>query len=117
MLVALAAVNTIFIAWTTALEARHPSAVARALGVTPRQTAVGLSAALLLPAVLGVLLGMLGGIALHHIAKEAGPTPVPPLLWLAAAAIILLLFLALLTAVPVMIDARRSAADVLQSET
>jgi hypothetical protein len=73
--------------------------------------------ALLLPAVLGVLLGVLGGIGLHHIAKEAGPTPVPPLLWLAATAIVLLLVLALLTEVPVTIDARRPVAEVLQSET
>ena len=117
MLVALAAVNAVFIAWTTALEARHPAAVARALGVTPRQIAAGLSVALLLPAMLGALLGILGGIGLHHIAKEAGPTPVPPLLWLAAMTIVLLLVLALLTAVPVTIDARWTVAEVLQSET
>ena len=116
MLVALAAVNAVFIAWTTALEARHPAAVARALGVTPRQIAAGLTAALLLPAVLGVLLGILGGIGLHHLAKEAGPTPVPPLLWLAATAIALLLVIAVLTAVPVAIDARRPVAEALQSE-
>lgn len=117
MLVALAAVNAIFIAWTTALEAPHPAAVARALGVTPRQSAAGLSVALLLPAVFGALLGILGGIGLHHIAKEAGPTPVPPLLVLAATAIVLLLVLAMLTAVPVTLDARRSVAEVLRSET
>ena len=33
MLIALAAVNAVFIAWTTALEARRPAAVARSLGV------------------------------------------------------------------------------------
>jgi putative ABC transport system permease protein len=35
MLVVLAAVNAVFIAWTTVLEARHPAALARALGATP----------------------------------------------------------------------------------
>jgi hypothetical protein len=34
-LVALAAVNAIFITWATALDARHASALARALGATP----------------------------------------------------------------------------------
>ncbi|MGZ6132795.1 MAG: FtsX-like permease family protein, partial [Myxococcaceae bacterium] len=117
VLVVLAAVNAVFIAWTTALEARQPAAGARALGATPRQVATGLSVALLLPAVLGVLLGIPGGIGLHHIAKEAGPTPVPPLPWLAAMAVVLLLLVTALTAVPVAIDARRPAAGVLQSET
>ena len=117
MLVALAAVNAVFIAWTTALEARRPAAVARALGVTPPQIAAGLSAALLMPAALGALLGIPGGIGLHHIAKQAGPTPVPPLLWLAATAIVLLLVLALLSVAPVAIDSRRPVAEVLQSET
>ncbi len=73
--------------------------------------------ALLLPALLGVLLGILGGIGLHHVAKEAGPTPVPPVLWLAATVVVLLLVIAVLTAVPVSIDARRPVAEVLQSET
>jgi ABC-type lipoprotein release transport system permease subunit len=117
MLVVLAAVNAIFIAWTTALEARRPAAVARALGATPLQVASGLSAALLLPAVLGVLLGIPGGIGLHHVAKEAGATPVPPLLWLALMALALLLAITAFTTVPVVIDARRPAAAVLGSET
>jgi ABC-type lipoprotein release transport system permease subunit len=117
MLIVLAAVNAVFIAWTTALEARHPAAVARALGATPQQVATGLSVALVLPALLGALLGIGGGIGLHHAAKEAGPTPVPPVLWLAVMVVVLLLVIAVLTAVPVTIDARRPVAEVLQSET
>ena len=116
MLVLLAATNAIFIAWTTALETRRPAAVARALGATPRQVAIGLSVALLLPALLGALLGVVGGIGLHHAAKEAGPTPVPPVLWLVALVLLTLLVFAVLTAVPVSIDARRPVAEVLQSE-
>ena len=117
MLVLLAAANAVFIAWTTALETRHPAAVARALGATPRQVATGLSVALLLPALLGALLGIVGGIGLHHFAKQAGPTPLPPVLWLAALVVVTLLVIAVLTAVPVSIDARRPVAEVLQSET
>jgi ABC-type lipoprotein release transport system permease subunit len=115
-LVVLAAVNAVFIAWTTAVDSRRPAAVARALGATPRQVAAGLSAALLLPALLGALLGIPGGIVLHRIAKQAGATPVPPILWLAVLVVGLLLVIAVLTAVPVSIDARRPVADVLQSE-
>ena len=117
MLVVLAAVNAVFVAWTTALETRRPAGVARALGATPGQVAAGLTLALLLPAVLGVLLGVPGGIALHHLAKEAGATPVPPVLWLAATGALLLLVIAVVTALPVAIDVRRPVADVLESET
>src|ERR1019366_178836 len=37
VLVVLAAVNAIFTAWATVLDARRPSAVARALGVPPER--------------------------------------------------------------------------------
>jgi putative ABC transport system permease protein len=117
MLVLLAAANAIFVAWTTALETRHPAAIARALGATPRQVAAGLSVALMLPALLGALLGIAGGIGLHHAAKQAGPTPLPPVLWLAALVVLTLLVVAVLTALPVGIDARRPVAEALQSET
>ncbi len=54
LLVALAAVNAVFVTWTTALEARHSSALARALGATPRDVSTALSAAEVLPALEGV---------------------------------------------------------------
>ena len=40
-LVALAAVNAIFITWATALDTKHSSALARALGATPQQVSAG----------------------------------------------------------------------------
>ena len=40
MLIILAAVNAIFIAWATTLDTRHSSALARALGATPAQITV-----------------------------------------------------------------------------
>ena len=52
-LLALAAVNAIFITWATALDARHSSALARALGATPQQVSAGFSAAQVLPALAG----------------------------------------------------------------
>ena len=117
MLVVLAAVNAVFIAWTSALETRRPAAVARSLGATSRQIAAGLSAALLLPALLGVLLGIPGGVGLHHVAKQAGSTQVPPLLWLGAIGIALMLIIAVFTSVSVLADVRRSVVDALESET
>ena len=63
-LVALAAVNAIFVAWATALDARRASALARALGATPQQVSAGLSAAQVLPALAGAILGIPGGLAL-----------------------------------------------------
>jgi hypothetical protein len=48
ILVALAAINAVFITWATVLDARHSSALARALGATPSQVSAGLSAAQIL---------------------------------------------------------------------
>jgi hypothetical protein len=56
-LVALAAVNAVFVTWATALDAKHSSALARALGATPRQVSSGLSVAQVLPALAGAALG------------------------------------------------------------
>ena len=36
MLVVLAAIDVVFIAWSSALDTRHPAALARALGTTPQ---------------------------------------------------------------------------------
>lgn len=117
MLVILAAVNMIFIAWTTTLDARHPAAVARALGTTPGQITAGLSAAQLLPALAGALLGIVGGIGIYKGPRNgAGLATVIPVLWLAALVAATLLAVAALTAIPARIGARRPAAEVLQSE-
>ena len=63
-LIALAAVNAIFVTWATVLDAKHASALARALGATPHQVSTGLSAAQVLPALVGATLGIAGGLAL-----------------------------------------------------
>lgn len=118
VLVILAAVNIIFIAWTTALDARHPTALARALGATPVQITAGLSLAQMLPALAGSLLGIAGGFGLYYAPKNgAGPTTIVPVPWLAALVAGTLLVVAVLTAVPARISARRPAAEVLKSET
>jgi ABC-type antimicrobial peptide transport system permease subunit len=117
MLVLLAAVNAVFIAWTTALETRHPAALARALGATPEQITTGMSVAQLLPALVGALLGILGGIGIYDAARSGpGVARLPSALWLAAMVVLTLLVIAVLTAVPTRFGARRPVAEVLQAD-
>ena len=116
MLIALAAVNAIFIAWTTALDARHSAALARALGATAQQITAGLTTAQLLPALVGVLLGIPGGIAIYNNPNHTGSTALPPAIWTVATIVLTLLTIAVLTAVPTRIGARRAVAEVLQAE-
>ena len=116
MLIILAAVNATFIAWTTALDARHTAALARALGATPDQVTAGLTAAQLIPALIGALLGIPGGIALYEIPKTGGTTTVPSPLWLLAMVAVILAAIAILSLVPTRIGIRRPVAEALQTE-
>jgi putative ABC transport system permease protein len=117
MLIALAALNAIVTAWTTMLDTRHPAALARALGATPRNVAAGLTAAQLLPALPGTLLGIPLGIGLFAAADHGGLITIPPAWWLAVAVLATLAAVAGLAAVPARIGARRPAAEILQAET
>jgi ABC-type lipoprotein release transport system permease subunit len=113
-LLALAAVNAIFITWATALDARHSSALARALGATPRQVTAGLSAAQVLPALAGAVLGIPGGIALIQAVDE---DPVIAPLWQLLAVVPgTVLVIAALTAIPARLSARRPIAEILAAE-
>jgi putative ABC transport system permease protein len=114
-LVALAAVNAIFITWATALDARHSSALSRALGATPSQVSAGLSAAQVLPALAGAALGIPGGIGLFAAVSDTD-TIVPPLWQLLAVVPGTVLVIAVLTAIPARLGARRPAAEILRAE-
>jgi ABC-type lipoprotein release transport system permease subunit len=114
-LVALAAVNAIFVTWATALDARHSSALARALGATPQQVSTGLSAAQVLPALVGAVLGIPGGLALFA-AIGGDETANPPLWQLFAVAPVTVLVVAALTTIPARLGARRPTAQILQAE-
>jgi putative ABC transport system permease protein len=116
MLIILAAVNATVIAWTTAIDARHTTALARALGATPDQIATGLTAAQLIPAVIGALLGIPGGIALYEIPNTSGTTTLPSPPWLLAMVVAVLFGIALLSLVPTRIGLRRPVAEALQTE-
>ena len=115
MLVILAAVNAIFTAWAAVLDARHASALIRALGASPRQVSAGLAAAQVLSALPGAILGVPLGIGLFR--AVAGVGTVPPAWWLIAAVLGTLLVVAGLTTVPARIGARQPAAEILQAET
>lgn len=115
MLVAQAAVNTICIVWATTLDSKQSSAMARAIGVTPGQATAGLSAAQVLPALVGALLGLAGGIGLAGLLDEDQVT-IPPLWQLLAVVVGCIVVMTALTAVPARIGARRSPVDALRSE-
>ncbi|KIF75579.1 hypothetical protein QR77_20065 [Streptomyces sp. 150FB] len=114
-LITLAAVNTLTITWTTALEARPTMAVARTLGATPGQVTAGLSTAQLLPTVPGALVGIPMGILFCLPFTGAG-TVYPPVSSLFAAALAAVLATALLTALPARVAAHRSVAQTLSAE-
>ncbi|MFG1755589.1 ABC transporter permease [Streptosporangium sandarakinum] len=116
LLIALAVVNTLTFTWTTAMEARASMAVARTLGATPGQISAGLSAAQLLPALPGAVIGVPLGAGL--LSLFAAPNAVePPSSWLLAAALATVLTTAALTALPARLAARVPVAQTLSAET
>jgi putative ABC transport system permease protein len=117
MLIVLAAVNALFIAWSTVLDTRHAAALTRALGASPHQITTGLSAAQMPPTLIGALLGIPGGILLYNLPKTGpDPTPLPSALSLAALVIATLLVVAVLTALPNQLGAqRRTVAEMLEA--
>jgi len=117
ILVTLAVFNAVFTAWATALDAGRASALARALGASPRQVSAGISAAQLIPALPGALLGVPLGIGLFAAANHAGIVTVPPASWLAAAVLGTLFAVAALASIPARIGARRPVGEILQADT
>jgi len=117
ILLTLAGLNAVVTAWTTMLDTRHPAALARALGATPRNVAAGLTAAQLVPAVPGIVFGIPLGIGLFAAADHGGLITLPPAWWLAAAVLATLAAVAGLAAVPARVGARRPTAEILQAET
>ncbi len=116
MLVTLSALNAVFTAWATVLDARRPSALMRALGARSQQVSTGLLAAQVLSALPGAVLGIPLGIGLFK-AVAGHQTAPPSALWVAAAVLGTLLAVAGLTTVPALIGARIPAPQILQSET
>lgn len=115
MLVALAAVNAVFIAWATVLDSRHASALARALGVRRRDVSAGLSATQSLLALTGAVIGVPGGIELF-MAISQDAAPLPPAWSLIAVLPGTVLVVAVLTMIPAQVGARRPVAEILHAE-
>ena len=110
-LLALALVNAVLVAWTTALDNARASSLFRALGATPRQVASGLTLASVLPALVAVVIGIPVGFAVFTAAAAAAgdgqtsPTPTAEGLVLFLPATLLLV--AVLTAIPSPAAARK----------
>ena len=115
MLMILAAINTTFIAWATAADARLPSAIERAIGATVGQVTIGLSMISLLPALPAALVGVPLGLEVYHLLATGQTVTVPPTWQLAAVVLSTLLVVTLLTAIPSRLGSRRSPAELLQS--
>jgi putative ABC transport system permease protein len=116
ILTLLAAINAIFTTWATVIDAQKPTALARALGATPRQISTGLCAAQLIPGLLAACIGIPAGLVLYDLAGGHVGRVAPPVVLLLAVIPGTLIAIAVLTAIPARIGARRPVAEVLRSE-
>jgi ABC-type antimicrobial peptide transport system permease subunit len=104
------------------LDNRHSSALARALGATPRDVSAALAAAQVLPALAGAVLGVFpGGFALFSAINAVtgggnGRATLPPLWQLLALVLATVLAVAALTAVPARLGGRRPVTGSLHAE-
>ncbi|HYB87129.1 MAG TPA: FtsX-like permease family protein [Streptosporangiaceae bacterium] len=117
VLVALAVLNAVVTAWATVQDTRHTSALARALGASPHQIGAAISAAQLIPALPGALLGIPLGIGLFAVASHTGMLTIPSAWWLAAAVLGTLAAVDLLASVTARIGSRHPPGEILQAES
>ncbi len=113
----LASLNAVFTTWATAMDSRQAFALARSLGATPSQTGRGLLVTQLLPALPGAVAGVPMGIGLVLATVGGGTFTIPPAWWVAVAIAGALAAVAVLAAIPALIDARRPVTEILQAET
>ncbi|PRX98953.1 ABC transporter permease [Allonocardiopsis opalescens] len=113
-MVVLSAINTVFLGWSSAAQARRALGITRALGATPGQVVAALCAAQLLPAVPAVLAGIPAGTALYWFFSPV--LVIAPPSWLLSAALAILLAVAALTALPAWTHTRGPAGRVLSAE-
>lgn len=116
VLVVLAGTNAIFTTWATVIDAQRPTALARALGATPRQVSAGLTTGPLLAALVAACIGIPAGLGLYQLAGGHVATANPSIPVLVAVVPCTLIAVALFTFVPARAGARRSVAEVLRSE-
>jgi putative ABC transport system permease protein len=117
ILVVLAAINAIFTGWATAIDAERTTALARALGATPRQVSGALTVSQLLPGLVATCLGIPAGLLFYAAAGgQLNHGDGPPIAWLLATFAGTLASVAVLTALPARLVARRGVATVLRAE-
>ncbi|MGW1025204.1 ABC transporter permease [Streptomyces sp. NPDC002577] len=112
-LVALSTLNTVLVGWSTAVQARRTLTITRTLGATPGQVVTALCTAQLLPAVAGVAAGIPAGLGLYWF---FGTQITPPGSWLFTAALVILLAVGALTALPAWAHTRSPAGRALNAE-
>ncbi|MEV0590459.1 ABC transporter permease [Nonomuraea cavernae] len=119
LLLSLAAINAIVITWATVLDNRHSSALTRALGASPGEVSTAMAAAQVLPALAGAVLGVFpGGFALFAAINtitggDSGRATLPAPWQLLALVLATVLVVAVLTAVPARLGARRPVTETL----
>jgi putative ABC transport system permease protein len=116
ILLVIAAINLLFTTWATVLDAERPTALARALGATPRQITAGLSGAQIAPALAAAIIGIPAGLVLYMAAGGNPAEANPPILALVGVIPATAIAVATLTSIPAHIAAQRPVADVLRSD-
>jgi putative ABC transport system permease protein len=112
----LAALSATFTAWATVIDSQIATALAQALGATPRQVDAGLTTAQLLPGLVAACVGIPAGLMLYELAGGNLNDAMPPILWLLAVIPATLITVAGVTAIPARIGARRPVAAILRAE-
>jgi len=117
MLIVLAAINAVLITWATVLDARHASALARALGATPQQVTAALCAVQFLSVLPGSLLGVPLGMGLLKAVTSSGDAyKLVSIWWFVIVILGTWLVTSVLTAIPAGIGSRHPTAQILQAE-
>lgn len=114
-LVLLALINAVLVTWATVQDARHVTAVERALGASPEQATLAVVVAQLLSALPGAVAGVPVGIGLY-LAVGRHSSGAPSAIGILAVVLCTVIAVAGLTALPARIGARQSVAEVLQAE-
>jgi putative ABC transport system permease protein len=119
ILLCLAAVNAVVIAWATVLDNRHSSALARALGATPKDVSTALAGAQVLPALVGAVVGAFAGgyglfaAVIGITGGDIDMAALPSIWQLLALVAASVLVVAILTAVPARLGSRRPVCETL----
>jgi putative ABC transport system permease protein len=115
-LVCLAAVSATFTAWATVVDTRVATALARALGATPRQISTGLTVAQLVSGSVAACVGIPAGLLLYQLAGGNLSTATPPLGWLFAVIPGTLIAVTLVTAIPAAVATHSPVVEILRTD-